>query len=150
MNKKSKIISSVLVLLSFVLILGTVSAYRGDVNVTGNNYDPVVHQNIRNSIEQGDYQAWYSLVSVRDNNSRITDHITKDNFEEYSLAYMESVSGNSTLLEQFRLSLGLGQGQQMNKHNIGSFGKSSNSTRNSGIKEYRQNRGVDNTNCIYN
>jgi hypothetical protein len=109
---KTKIIASVLIAFSFLLVLGTAYAYRGDVTQTGPNYDPVVHDSLRTAIEVGDYQAWNDIVSSRDNKSKISVYITEDNFSEYSKAYVKAVSGNPQALQDFRASLGLGQGNQ--------------------------------------
>jgi hypothetical protein len=135
MNKKSKIIASILVLFSFLLILGTVSAYRGDVTKVSPNYDPVVHDNLRTAIESADYKAWYDIVSQRDNNSKIRTYITEDNFSDFSQAYMDAMSGNSLALKDFRASLGLGQGNQYKGSNKGSINKQDNS-----IGQKRMNR----------
>jgi len=55
---KTKIIASILTVFSFLLVLGTVYAYRGDVTQVGPNYDPVIHDSLQSAIEAGDYQAW--------------------------------------------------------------------------------------------
>ncbi|MDD4050059.1 MAG: hypothetical protein PHX47_03570 [Candidatus ainarchaeum sp.] len=127
MNNKTKIIASILTLFSFLLVLGTVSAYRGDLTKLGPNYDPVVHANMQSAIEAGDYQAWNNIVSLRDNNSKITTYITEENFEDYSKAYLDAINGNPGSLQEFRASLGLGQGNQNRGTNKGSLNENPNS-----------------------
>lgn len=109
---KTKIIASVLMVFSFLLVLGTTYTYRGDVTKVGPNYDPVVHASVQSAIEDGDYQSWQAIVSKRDNNSKIRTYITEDNFQEYSNAYKDALNGNPKNLQEFRESLGLGQGNQ--------------------------------------
>lgn len=128
MNNKTKIIASVLAIFSFLLILGTVYAYRGDVTKLGPNYDPVVHESIQSAIEAGDYQSWQAIVSKRDNNSKIRTYITEDNFQEYSKAYKDALNGNPQNLQEFRASLGLGKGNQYRNSNKGSLNKNANAS----------------------
>ncbi|MCK9293102.1 MAG: hypothetical protein WCY27_02900 [archaeon] len=145
MNKNIKIISSILVLLSFVLTLGFVSAYRGNVNQAGPNYDIEVHDSIQVAIESKDYLTWYRLMSEK-GNSKITSVITEDIFSEFSSAYLEAVSGNVEALVEFRESVGLGQKNQFRKNNLEGkrFRNNQDSSMNNGSF---QKRGLNNSNC---
>jgi uncharacterized membrane protein YvbJ len=119
MNKKNVIVFSlIIVLFSFILVLGLVSAYRGDVMQTGPNYDPEIHNEIQQAIENNDYQKWSLLISSKNNNSRILEYVNKDNFDLFSAAYLEAKNGNYQELIDFRESIGLGLGNKYRQNNL--------------------------------
>jgi len=141
MNVKTKIIGASLVLLSFILTLGFVSAYRGDVTKVGPYYDQEVHDNIQAAIKDGNYQAWHDLMLTR-GNSKITTVVNEDNFSEYSAAYLEALSGDSTSLISFRESLGLGSGMQK---------RGNNTSESNNLRKYNQSsKNKTNLNCACN
>ncbi|GEM_PF-5970015 len=149
MNMKIKIIGASLVLLSFILTLGFVSAYRGDVTKAGPYYDAEVHDNIQAAIKDGNYQAWRDLMLTR-GNSKITTVVTENNFSEYSAAYLDALSGDSTSLINFRESNGFGSGMKNRPNNRSLLGNNLHKGANSSINKFQYQKNRNNSNCIYN
>jgi len=115
-NKKrtNKILMS-LGIFGIVALLGMsmVFAYQGDPNVQGPNFSEERHTAIQDAFEDGDYQAWYDLMTKDGRHPKILDVVDEDNFDEF----IEARNAGPDALKEFRESLGLGLGQM--KHGNG-------------------------------
>jgi len=85
--------------------LGTVSAYRGDVNVKGPNYSPVRHEAMTKVFATKDYEAWKKLM---DGKGRASQVVTKDNFAKFVEMHTLMQQGKVSEAQKIRQELGLG------------------------------------------
>ncbi len=110
----NKIIIALMALLVVGLITtGAVSAYRGNTEVQGPNFDPEVHEALEGAIESGDYDAW---IQIREQNNlpimgRMFSVITEANFELFAQMHEAHESGDIETANAIRTELGLGLGK---------------------------------------
>jgi hypothetical protein len=107
--KNKPILFAALIVSAAVLSAGQVSAYRGDPEIVGPNYDPDRHEAIEQAFETGNYEAWKELMSGK---GRVTQIITADNFSEFANAHELAKSGDLEGATAIRTSLGRGVGNR--------------------------------------
>jgi hypothetical protein len=73
-----------------------VSAYHGDPAVQGPNYTEERHQAVNAALENGDYQAWASLMDGKG----ATKRVNEGNFAQYREAHQLALSGDRSGLEE--------------------------------------------------
>lgn len=114
MNKTKKIILGLGTLALVLGISGTIAnsanAYREDNTVKGPNYTAEREAAIEKAFATNDYTAWKALMQNQD---RVIQVITKDNFAKFAEAHKLSQSGNISGAQKIRQELGLGLGQGM-------------------------------------
>ncbi len=110
---KNKILAGfgVALVLSMLVLVG-VSAYRGNPDVEGPNYNEDVHDQLELAMDAGDYDAWLKIR--QDNNlpmnGRMFQVVNKDNFGKYVEMHDAQLSGDTETADAIRAELGLGQG----------------------------------------
>jgi len=106
---KTKIILgiSVLALAGAFFIAGSngASAYRGDPNVKGPNYNPERHAAMQKAFESNDYAAWRALMP---GNGRVTQVINESNFAKFAEMHELMEEGKFAEANAIRTELGLG------------------------------------------
>lgn len=111
MNNKVIAGLGVAFVISMLALVG-VSAYRGNPDVEGPNYNEEVHTQLEAAMDAGDYDAWLKIR--QDNNlptkGKIFQVINKDNFGKYVEMHEAQISGNTETVDAIRAELGLGQG----------------------------------------
>ncbi|MFH0870596.1 MAG: hypothetical protein V1866_06095 [archaeon] len=113
---KNKVLAGMAVMLLIgALALVGVSAYKGNPDVTGPNYNEAVHTQLEAAMDAGDYDAW---LKVRQDNGlptkgRIFQAINEENFGKYVEMHDAQLAGDSERADEIRTELGLGQGKQM-------------------------------------
>jgi hypothetical protein len=95
-----------------LLAVAAVSAYRGNYEEQGPNFDASVHEEMQEAIENGDYEDW---ISLREENKlpmkgRIFSIITEENFEQFKEMHLAQIQGDTATASQIRAELGLGLG----------------------------------------
>ncbi len=85
--------------------LGTVSAYRGDVNVKGPNYSPSRHEAMTKAFASKDYESWKKLMEGK---GRVSQVVTKDNFAKFAEMHTLMQQGKVAEAQKIRQELGLG------------------------------------------
>lgn len=84
------------------------SAYQGNPNVQGPNYDTARHELMLEAIENQDYNAWSELHQGK---GRLTEVINQDNFDQFVEMHDLMMSGDKEGADEIRQVLGLGQGR---------------------------------------
>ena len=96
------------------VLAGLASAYKGDPSVEGQNYSTERHEAMENAFETNNYEAWKNLMDGR---GRVSQVITKDNFEKFASAHKLAESGDLEGAKKIRQELGLnlqdGSGRNM-------------------------------------
>jgi hypothetical protein len=88
-----------------------VSAYRGDPNAVGPNYDSERHAEIQAALDASDYNAWVAAMTADGKHPKVVDKITEENFAKFVAARNAALSGDTQTANQLRQELGLGYGQ---------------------------------------
>lgn len=98
------------------ILANSVSAYKGDPSVKGPNYSTERHEAMENAFETNNYDAWKNLMDGR---GRVSQVITKDNFEKFASAHKLAESGDLEGAKKIRQELGLNlqNGSGQNMHN---------------------------------
>jgi hypothetical protein len=111
MNNKVLAGLGVAFVISMLALIG-VSAYRGNPDVEGPNYNEEVHTQLEAAMDADDYDAWLKIR--QDNNlpmnGRMFRVVNKDNFGKYVEMHDAQLSGDTETADAIRAELGLGQG----------------------------------------
>lgn len=112
---KRKIITMIAVPTAIGIMLASanaVSAYRGNPDEIGPNCTQEHHADVKQAIEDKDYDSWKSLIKGR---GRVTEVITKENFSRFIEMRSLRLAGNHEEANKIREELGLGLGRQYRK-----------------------------------
>lgn len=93
-----------------LLVVGVASAYRGDPPVQGPNYSEDRHEAVEQAFENGDYDAWKSLISENGRNGRVLEVVNENNFAQFAEAHKAMESGDLVKAAEIRAELGLNNG----------------------------------------
>jgi hypothetical protein len=104
-----KIISLIAIGLVVLLTIGFVSAYQGNPNVLGPEFDEERHLAMQEVFENMDYTAWVALMQDK---GRITEVITEENFDQFVAMHDAKLNGDTETVDSIRDELGLGQGSR--------------------------------------
>lgn len=104
--KKTILGLGALALVLGVAVISTSSAlaYRGAPSVKGPNYSMERHTAMEKAFENTDYSAWKNLMQ---NRGRVTQVITKENFEKFAEAHELMEDGKVEEAKKIRQELGL-------------------------------------------
>jgi hypothetical protein len=109
MNRTNQaLLSGAVIAAATMLSVGIVSAYRGDPNVQGPNYNPERHTAMTSALASEDYAAWKSLMAGKD---RVATLITEETFPRFVEAHRKMLAGDKAGADAIRAELGLGQGK---------------------------------------
>lgn len=92
--------------LAVTIGVGTVLAYRGDLNVKGPQYSVERHDAMTKAFANNDYDAWKKLTA--NNHGNASNLITKENFAKFVEAHNLALAGKTVEAEKIRKELGLG------------------------------------------
>jgi hypothetical protein len=111
MNKNT-IFTLMALLFVGIAAAGIVSAYRGDPNAIGPNYNTETHELLQQALENRDYNMW---ISLREENNlpmkgKIFSVINEDNFGLFVDMHEARKEGDFETADAIRVELGLGQG----------------------------------------
>ena len=95
-------------------LVGMASAYQGDPTVQGPYYDPAIHEDLQNAIENGDYVAWMNIRTENNlpTRGRVFSVINQDNFNLFQELHEANLNGDYDRAQEIRQELGLGIGSQ--------------------------------------
>lgn len=99
-----------LMIVGLIISTGIVSAYRGDYSVKGPEFTEERHEAIEKAFETNDYDAWYSIMSENERNSRVTSIVNKENFNIFVKAHEAGENGDYETASKLRTELGLNNG----------------------------------------
>lgn len=105
MNFQILSLGAAIALGSLALMVGAVSAYRGDPNVQGPNYTVERHQAMTQAFEDGNYQAWKDLMAGK---GRATQVVNEGNFARFAEMHRLMLAGDTAGAQKIRAELGLG------------------------------------------
>ncbi len=128
-----------LVIVGTIFSTGVVSAYRGDYNIQGPNYNEERHTMMEDAFEATDYDSWYDLMTEDGRHPRVVDVVTEDNFETFIQAHEAGINGDYETASSLRAELGLNDGN--GPHDGTGYGKI-------GSKGRGQNRGMQQNNFV--
>ena len=95
---------SALVGAGLVLTTSAVMAYRGDVGVFGPNHTEERHEAMLEVFNNGDYNAWKTLMGDRP----VTEKINEGNWAKFQEMHQLRLAGKIDEANQIRTELGLG------------------------------------------
>ena len=109
---KGKTIFGMFVLMVVGVMLSTtmVSAYRGDSNTEGPNFNEARHESMETAFETMDYETWYQLMTEDGRHSKVVEVVTEDNFAKFVEAHDAAENGDYETAAQLRAELGLNNG----------------------------------------
>jgi len=91
---RNKIVMSGLMALVLGLgVSGTALAYQGDFTRKGPNYTPEFEAQITEVMTNKDYEGWKNLIEKKVGDARVTEKITKDNFDKFVEAWKLAKEG---------------------------------------------------------
>jgi hypothetical protein len=99
-----------LVFIGLILVVGLVSAYRGDYSIKGPEYSEERHQLMQEAFENLDYNAWKEIMSENSRKGRVLEIINEDNFEIFVEAHNAMVNQDFEKANELRQELGLNNG----------------------------------------
>ncbi len=99
-----------LLVVGIVFSTSFVSAYRGDYDTQGPNYDEDRHELIESAFAALDYYAWYELMTENGRYPRVVDVVTEDNFEKFVQAHEAGINGDFETASALKTELGLNNG----------------------------------------
>ena len=67
-----------------VVVIATTSADENELQKNGPDFNPEKHEAITQAIEDGDYSAWYALMTENGNSPKILEYINESNFSKFS------------------------------------------------------------------
>lgn len=109
--KMKKIAMAVGSILSIGLIAtSAVSAYRGDPNEQGPNYDADLHQLKVEAFEASDYEVWKDLMEQSGARGRVLEVVNEENFNIFVEAHNAALEGDFEKAAELRAELGLNNG----------------------------------------
>ena len=73
MNKKIGFGILALFVVGIIVSTGIASAYRGDYSVEGPNFNDERHEAMEAAFEDGNYDAWYTLMTEDGRHPRVVD-----------------------------------------------------------------------------
>lgn len=113
MIKMKKIVltlgTATLVLGGLFMLPNVAEAYRGDPNVKGPEYTEERHQEMKQSFETNNYEAWKNLMQGK---GRVIQFVNEDNFARFTEAHKLAEEGKMDEAMQIRQELGLGLGNK--------------------------------------
>ncbi|MFA6251092.1 MAG: hypothetical protein WC603_00470 [Candidatus Paceibacterota bacterium] len=113
---RNKIVMSGLMALVLGLgVSGTALAYQGDFTKKGPNYTPEFEAQITEVMTNKDYDGWKNLIEKKVGSARVTEKITKDNFDKFVEAWKLAKEGKikeaNTIRRELELRTSDGQRQ---------------------------------------
>ena len=94
--------------IALVLILGVVFAYQGNFLTQGPNYSEDRHEAIEQAINNKDYATWFELMTNEGRTPKVTQLVTKENFEKFIQMHNAQLSNDIATAQKLRTELGLG------------------------------------------
>jgi hypothetical protein len=108
-NNKFYALAGFLGLVITTLVVSSMaSAYQGDPNVQGPNFDPIRHESMMEAFENNDYSAWAEL---HDGRGKMSEVVTEDNFDRFTAMHELMLAGDKDGAQEIREELGLGKGR---------------------------------------
>ena len=89
---------------------GLVSAYQGNPDDQGPNYDTTLHDMKTDAFDTNDYEAWRFMMEDAPNQGRVLDLVNEDNFDIFVQAHNAAEDGDMELSKELRSQLGLNDG----------------------------------------
>lgn len=96
--------------IGLVASAGVASAYQGNPDEQGPNYDAGLHDLKTDAFTSGDYETWRYLMEDAPNQGRVLDVVTEDNFDIFVQAHNAALAGDDELAVELRAQLGLNNG----------------------------------------
>lgn len=112
-KQKSKKISLTVFAILVISLIGTIgiaSAYRGDINEQGPNFDSDIHDQMVGVFENYDYNTWKGLMEENRHEVRILEVINKDNFQTFADSHNAALEGDFETANRLREELNLHNG----------------------------------------
>jgi len=126
-NKK---IMGLAMVLSLLLLIGVVSAYRGDPLVLGPNYSQERHEAMNQAFVNANYSTWFELMTSTNRSPRVLKVVNENNFDSFikarALLSEGKVEEANSIREELGLNNGQGQKRNENKSNRGQRGNKNN------------------------
>ncbi|MBN1175111.1 hypothetical protein JXA48_00550 [Candidatus Woesearchaeota archaeon] len=89
---------------------GLVSAYQGNPDNQGPNYDAALHDLKVDAFDSGDYAVWKDLMEQSGAQGRVMDVVNEENFDLFVQAHNAALSGDFETSNAIRAELGLNNG----------------------------------------
>ncbi len=118
MKKRSILGFAILMVVGLIFSTSLVSAYRGDMSTHGQYYTPERQETITNSINNLDYDSWYSTMTEY-TTPRIVNYVTADNFGTFAELYNARLNNDYTRVQELRTELNFGQNNERNSNGRG-------------------------------
>ncbi len=99
-----------LMVVGLLATTGLVSAYRGDYNVKGPEYNEKRHETMEKAFESNDYATWKTLMTETGRQPRVLDAVNENNFETFIQAHEAAEDGDLETAASLRAQLGLNNG----------------------------------------
>ena len=99
-----------LMVVGLIATTGLVSAYRGDYDVKGPEYNEERHVEMEKALESNDYAAWKALMTETGKQPRVLDMVNEDNFATFIAAHVAAEEGDFETAATLRAQLGLNNG----------------------------------------
>ena len=100
----------IFLVLGLLLVVGLVSAYKGDYTTQGPNFSEERHELMQQAFDTGDYDAWVDLMSQDGRTPRVLEIVNEDNFDLFVQAHEAGIAGDSETAKELRAQLGLNNG----------------------------------------
>jgi len=100
-----------------ILLLGAITAYRGDSTIEGPNHNPETHEQMETAMEAGDYAGY---MQIREENGlptrgKIFQVLNEENFYKFLELREANTAGDIETAAQIMEELGVSQGRMNNK-----------------------------------
>ncbi|MFA6319600.1 MAG: hypothetical protein WCX66_01605 [archaeon] len=119
----NKLIIAGITSMAVLLILGVVFAYQGNFSTQGPNYSEDRHEAMEQAINNKDYATWLELMTNEGRAQRVTQVVTKENFETFVQMHNAQLANDLETAQKLRTELGLGAkngaGRNMSQKGMG-------------------------------
>lgn len=92
------------------LVIGLVSAYKGDFSIKGQEYSEERCSIMQEAFQNMDYNSWNEIMSNNERKGKILEMINEDNFELFVEMHNAQRSGDFEKANELRQELGLNNG----------------------------------------
>ena len=87
-----------------------VSAFQGNPDVQGPNYDADLHALKTDAFDSADFATWKDLMETSGSQGRVLDVVNEDNFDIFVQAHNAALAGDMDTSKELRSQLGLNNG----------------------------------------
>ncbi len=108
--KKISLVAFSVLAIGLIGSVGLASAYQGNPDDQGPNYDAALHDLKTDAFDTNDYEAWRFLMEDAPNQGRVLDVVNEENFNVFVQAHNAAMNGDMELSNELRSELGLNNG----------------------------------------